>query len=296
MNERQLRDQVLDFARRLHARGWVANHDGNVSARVGPGRILATPTATSKAAVSLDTLLVVDDAGERVAGTSRPFGEIGLHVTIYARRPDARAVVHAHPPAATALACAGSRLLEQPFIAEAVISLGPTIPTVPFAMPGKDACAALAPFLAGFDAVLLANHGVLAWGESVEQAYLRVELVEHLARIALEAERVGGVKPLPAQAIPGLLEARRKAGLGPEARGAGAASAASAGAASAASAPVAAASPRPVVACAPSPDANVQVIAPGRGGAGKPGTASGAAPGDLATIIREELARALRER
>ena len=266
MNERALREQVVEVARRLHARGWVANHDGNVSARLGPGRIVVTPTATSKAAVALESLVLVDDAGARVGGSKSPPGEVGLHVTVYARRADARAVVHAHPPAATALACAGSKLLERPFMAEAVVSLGPSVPTVPFAPPGREACAALAPFLAEHDAVLMANHGVLAFGSDVEQAYLRVELVEHLARIALDAERVGGVKPLPESAIPALLEARKKAGLG------------------AAAAPAAA--PARVVACAPSPTASVEVIAPGL---------PAAAP-DLATIIREELARALRQR
>jgi hypothetical protein len=113
----------------------------------------------------------------------------------------------------------------------------------------------------------------------VEQAYLRVELVEHLARIALEAERVGGVRPLPESVLPALLEARRKAGLG--------AAASNAATSVAAAATSVTNGPRPVVACAPSPDANVPIVAPGR--------AAPAAP-DVAAIIREELVRALRER
>jgi L-fuculose-phosphate aldolase len=259
MNERLERERVVDFARRLHARGWVANHDGNLSVRLAAGRVLATPTATSKAAVTLESLLVVDDAGEKRSGPGKPFSEIGLHLTVYANRPEVRAVVHAHPPCATAIACAGSSLLERVFLAEAVVSLGPRIPTVPFAAPGKSACAALAPLVAEHDAVLLGQHGVLAWGVDVEQAYLRVELVEHLARIAIEAEKLGGVKPLPAEVVPALLEARKKAGLGV-----------------ATAAPPAA---KPVVACAPSPTADVPTIAPGQ---------------DLAAIVREELARALK--
>jgi len=255
------REEVAEVARRLHARGWVGNHDGNVTVRDG-GNFLVTPTATSKAAVTAASLLTVDARGERVAGTGKPFSEIGLHLTVYANRPDAQAVVHAHPPYATGLACSGSRLLERPFIAEAVVSLGPSIPTVPFAPPGAEACAALAPFVAGHDAVLLGNHGVLAWGVDLEQAYLRMELVEHLARIALEAERAGGVKPLPESALTALLAARAKAGLGRPATAA-----------------------KPVVACAPAPGADVQVIAPGR--QPQPDAA------DLARIIREELVRAM---
>ena len=265
MNERSLRAELAEVATRLHARGWVANHDGNVTARVGTDRFLATPTAVSKRRIEASALLVVDARGERLSGSGKPFSEIGLHLTVYGNRPDVAAVVHAHPPCATGLACAGARLLERPFLPEAVVSLGPVIPTVPFAPPGRAACEALAPFVAGHDAVLLASHGVLAWGADLEQAYLRLELVEHLARIALEAERAGGLRPLPDAALGPLLEARRKAGLG---------------------AAAAAAPPRgaPVVACAPAPPgSDVEVIAPGRGRA------------DLATIIREELVKALKQ-
>jgi L-fuculose-phosphate aldolase len=260
------REEVADYARRLHARGWVANHDGNVTVRQGSD-FLVTPTATSKAAVTAGSLLVVDGKGSKIAGSGKPFSEIGLHLTVYANRPDVQAVVHAHPPASTGIGCAGSKLLERPFIAEAVVSLGPSIPTVPFAMPGADACAALAPFVTAHDAVLLGNHGVLAWGADLEQAYLRLELVEHLAQIALHAERAGGLRTLPESALAPLLAARANAGLGM----------------AAASAPTR----KPVVACAPAPGADVEVIAPGRKPAGKPDA------GELARIIREELARAL---
>jgi L-fuculose-phosphate aldolase len=211
----KLRSQLVLHSRKLHAMGWVANHDGNLSCRLPqPGRFLCTPTATSKAEVTAELLLVVDDKGARVAGETRPFGEIGLHLAVFAARADVTAVVHAHPPCATALACAGSPLIERPFIAEAVVSLGPVIPTVPTAAPGKAAVAALQPFVAAHDAVLLGGHGVLAWGMTLEQAYLRLELVEHLARIALAAAPAGGPRPLPEEMIAALVESRRKAGLG----------------------------------------------------------------------------------
>ena len=88
------------------------------------------------------------------------------------------------------------------------------MPTVPFAAPGAEACAALAPYTVGHDAVLLGGHGVLTWGPDLETAYLRMELVEHLAQIALVARQLGGVRPLPSALLPKLLEARAKAGLG----------------------------------------------------------------------------------
>jgi L-fuculose-phosphate aldolase len=284
LSDAALRAELVECAHALHARGWVANHDGNVTARV-PGqsdRFLATPTATSKERVSPTSLLVVDSAGAKIgASGGKPFSELSLHLAVYAARPDVRAVVHAHPPHATGFSVAG-RTLEAPFIAEAVVSLGPGVPTVPFAMPGPGAAAALAPYLASHDAVLLANHGVLAWGVDVEQAYLRMELVEHLARIALVAQQLGGVRPLPAAALAPLAEARAKAGLGPRGRGV----------APTAPVPVAAHAPtegaaddRPsVIACAPGPsDAPVRVRDPKRDRS------------DLAAIIREEISRALRE-
>jgi L-fuculose-phosphate aldolase len=146
------------------------------------------------------------------------FSEIGLHLCIYKERPDVRAVVHAHPPHATALGAAG-KSIEKPFLAEAVVSLGASIPLVPMSAPGPAAVAALRPFAPLFDVVLVAGNGVFAWGADIEQAYLRLELCEHLCRIYLLALPAGGVQPLPAALVPPLLEARRKAGLGPEARG-----------------------------------------------------------------------------
>lgn len=211
---RQVRKQVIDAARLLHTRGWVANHDGNLTVRLGPNRFLATPTATSKGDVNDGNLIEVDAAGKRLAGTARPFGELGLHLAVYQRRPDVQAVIHAHPPHATAIACSAENPIERPFIAEAVVSIGPLIPKVPFAVPGPEAAGALAPLIEDVDAALLANHGVMAWGKDVEQAYLRLELVEHLARVALLARPLGGVVPLPEDALPRLLQARARAGLG----------------------------------------------------------------------------------
>jgi L-fuculose-phosphate aldolase len=102
---------------------------------------------------------------------------------------------------------------------EAVVSLGPTIPTVPLSMPGSESVQSVAPYLAEYDALLLAGNGVLSCGTDLEMAYLRMELVEHLARIALVANQLGGPRSLPPHFLRPLLDARARAGLGPEARG-----------------------------------------------------------------------------
>jgi L-fuculose-phosphate aldolase len=217
VEKRRLAEAIVDVCRRVYAKGWVANHDGNATVLLEGGQILATPTAWSKGDVTADSLLVVDGKGHKVAGTTRPFSEINLHLEAYQRREDVRAVLHAHPPHATALACAG-RALGRPVIAEAIVSLGDDVPLVPYAPPGAKAAEAISPHLERVDAVLLQNHGVLTVGADIIQAFLRMELVEHLARIAMLAESVGGARAIPEADVPVLLAARAKAGLTPRPR------------------------------------------------------------------------------
>lgn len=213
------RNEMIRLCRLLWSRGWVANHDGNVTMRLGGGRILATPTGISKNLITVDQLLLVDAEGRKLGGRTRPFSELGLHLRVYRLRPDVHAVLHGHPPTATGFALAGMGL-DIPAMPEPVVSLGPGVPTVPYAFPGAEAEAALAPFVQHHDAVLLARHGVLTWGVDPEQAYLRMELVEHLARITLVAYQLGGVPALPADHVERLMQARAKAGLGPAGRAA----------------------------------------------------------------------------
>jgi len=211
---RDLRRELVLVAHDLHAEGWVANHDGNATARLTRGRFLITPTAVSKRSIDESMLVVVDAQGRKVSGRMKPFSEVGLHLTVYAERPDVAAVVHAHPPTATGLAWAGVPL-DQPLAPEPVVSIGPDVPTVPYAPPRAQAEAALRPFARTHNVVLLANHGVLSWGPDLETAYLRMELVEHMARCALVAHQVGGGKPIPNGDVEALVAKRRKAGLEP---------------------------------------------------------------------------------
>jgi len=270
---KQLRVAIAEAARHLHAAGWCANHDGNVSARDG-NRFIATPTATSKRLVADKDLIEVDAKGQ-VIGAGRGFGELGLHLVIYERRPDVGAVVHAHPPCATAIGCSRQHPIERPFVAEALVSLGPLIPKLPYAQPGDAARAALAPWCELVDAVILGNHGVIAWGKDCETALLRLELVEHLAKIALAAAAIGGVEPLPDSAIDPLLAARAKAGIGRAADRAVETAPQLLGRAGPGDV-------KPVVACAPAPHSPVPTIAPG------------GARQELSHVVREEIVRALR--
>ncbi|MCB9763578.1 MAG: class II aldolase/adducin family protein [Alphaproteobacteria bacterium] len=197
--EETLRADLVSTAHALHARGWVANHDGNVTAALGEGRYVATPTSVSKGAVTPESLIVVDLDGKKLAGTRGAFSEFKLHAAAYRARGDVQAVVHAHPPTATGLAVAGVALGE-PFMAEPVVSLGPEIPLVPFGLPGQND-AAIADALARADVLMLANHGALAVGPDLETCLLRLELLEHLCRIFVVARQVGGPKRLPIEVV-----------------------------------------------------------------------------------------------
>lgn len=216
--EERARAELVRYAHRLYERGWVANHDGNLSIRVSPDRIVTTPTAVSKGDIRPEWLIGVDLEGKKLEGTRRPFSELALHLKVYRERPDVRAVVHAHPPTACGFAVAGIEP-DPCMMPEAVVSIGERIPMTPLALPfGEEGAEALTGLTQDFDAVLLAHHGVFTWGDDLEQAFLRLELVEHLSRIHLVAQQLGQVRRLPEARVQALLERRTKAGLGAEAR------------------------------------------------------------------------------
>jgi L-fuculose-phosphate aldolase len=209
--EERIRDEVAACSRSVHQRGWVANHDGNISARVGVGRFVITPTAVSKGDVLVDWLVTVDASGQVLAGERRPPSELALHRCAWSARPDVGVVIHAHPPHATAFATAGVPV-PHPFLAEAAVSLGPVIPLVPWFRPGDPQLdVALTAALALADVVVLDRHGVLVVGGDIEQALLRLELVEHLAGIAARATALGGVRLLDAADVAALCKAGRPA-------------------------------------------------------------------------------------
>ncbi|HEY6910456.1 MAG TPA: class II aldolase/adducin family protein [Myxococcales bacterium] len=190
-----LRAQVAQAARRLHAAGWVANHDGNVSARIGRERFVITPTATSKAEVDEASLVVIDLQGRVVEGVRKPPGETELHLAAYRARPDVGAVLHAHPPYATAFGVVRVPL-EPVCLPEAVVSLG-RIPLAPFAMPKSPlATEAVSRCAAEAEAMLLPGNGALTLGPDVQLCLLRMELVEHLATVLHHARALGGALPL----------------------------------------------------------------------------------------------------
>jgi len=180
-----------EVGRRLDTKGFIASNDGNLTTREEDGSFLVTATGSRKGHLRANEVLRIDAAGRVLEGGGAPSTETGMHLAVYAARPDVRAVVHAHPPAATGFAAA--RLpLEAPVLPEVIATLG-VIPLAPYATPGTgEVVEALRPFLSGHDALLLANHGVVAFGPDLEEAYFRLERVEQAARILLVARLLGG--------------------------------------------------------------------------------------------------------
>jgi len=216
---RDIREAILHYTHLIYAKGWVANHEGNLTTRVSADRFLCTPTAFSKADIAERDLIEVDQERTVLRGFRRPFSEFSLHRAVYEARPDVRAVIHAHPPSATAFSVCG-RGLDRAIVAESVVSLGPSIPCVPFSMPGSpEERELVGRFALRYDVLILGNHGVLAFGEDLEQAYLRLEYCEHLAHIERLSMQVGSPRYLSWREVDTLLDRRRAAGLGPEARG-----------------------------------------------------------------------------
>jgi L-fuculose-phosphate aldolase len=212
----RLRADLVATSRRLHQMGWVANHDGNLSVRLTGNRLLITPTAVSKLDVDDAMLIIVDLDGKVLEGRKKPFSELELHLAAYRARPEVECVIHAHPPHATAFGLVGVEL--GPIaIPEIVVSLGDSIPTVPRLMPKTPELVKAVEATAGkVDAMLLAGNGALTLGASLEQALLRMELVEHYAKILSIARGLGSVQAVPPADAKKLLEARAKAGLGPK--------------------------------------------------------------------------------
>lgn len=215
--EQQCRDDLVSVCRRIYDKGWVAMNDGNVSIRLEDDRILCTPTAVSKGLVELRDLIVVDMAGNRIAGERACTSEIAMHITVYRMRPDVRAVVHAHPPVATGFATAG-RALDKALLPEVVINLG-AVPLAAYGLPGTPALSdGMLPFIPNYDALLLENHGCTTYGPDIWEAFFRMEMVEHFARITFVAEMLGGARPLPREEVEKLFAARRRYGVSSKAR------------------------------------------------------------------------------
>ncbi len=209
--EYQVGQDLAQFGRMLYTQGFVAATDGNLSVRLDAGRVMVTPTGFSKGMLQPEDMVIVDLQGSKLSGTHEPSSEIAMHLTIYRMRPDVGAVVHAHPCTATGFASAGIAL-DEPLCSEIVITLG-AVPLAPYATTGTmELSESLEPFIPYHDAILMANHGVVTYGSDLRQAYMRMEAVEHYAKIVLAARQLGCTRSLDSQELEKLVAVRSRYG------------------------------------------------------------------------------------
>lgn len=199
-NEQELRQAICWAGRRLYEQGFAAANDGNISARLANGNILTTPTGVSKGELTPEILVVVTADGEVVVGELRPSTELKLHLRVYDRRPDVRAVVHAHPPYATSFAVTG-RPLDAPLIAEAIVHVGP-VGCASYGTPGTEQVPnSIAPLVMTQNAILLANHGALTLGPDIKAALFRMESLEFYAKITALSHQIGTPRHLSSEQV-----------------------------------------------------------------------------------------------
>ena len=219
--EDEHRREICAVGRWLHQRGFVASTDGNISVRLDPRRVLTSPTAVSKGMMALDDLVITDLQGRKLGGRRNPSSELAMHLLFYKRRPDVNAVCHAHPPVATGYAAAGLPL-NKALVSEVVLALG-CIPVARYGTPGTpELSEALEPLVQHYDAILMANHGVVTCGPDLLTAFFRMETAEHFARVSLVTELLGKQVLLSGGDVEKLLAARARYGattaaqVGPE--------------------------------------------------------------------------------
>lgn len=209
--EEEHRRDICAAGRWIYEHDYVASTDGNISLRLDPRRILASPTGISKGMMAPEDLVITDLDGRKLSGSRNPSSELAMHLLIYRRRPDVNAVCHAHPPVATGYAAAGIPL-NRAILCELVLALG-SVPVAPYGTPGtSELTDALEPLVQSYDAILLANHGVVTCGHDLLTAFFRMETAEHFARVALVTELLGKQVLLSSGDVKKLLAARTRYG------------------------------------------------------------------------------------
>jgi L-fuculose-phosphate aldolase len=211
MNEYKLKEQICEIGRRVYAKGFAAANDGNISVRLNDREVLCTPTMMSKGFIKCEDLCKVDYEGKQLAGTRKRSSEILLHLSVYNNRPDVRAVVHCHPPHATAFAVAG---LPVPncVLPEVEVFLG-EVPTAVYETPGTQKFAdTIVPLLKSSNTIILANHGTVTFGPDLEKAYWNSEIIDAYCKILILAKQLGQVNYFTQGQTKELLDLKKRLG------------------------------------------------------------------------------------
>ena len=210
--ELRLRSAICRIGELCYQRSYIVGADGNISARLGDGSILITPSGAMKGFLEPHQIAHIDLDGHLLDAGPRPSSEVGIHLVAYQERPEMKAVLHAHPPHAVAMTIAGVDL-QAPFIPEIIVTIG-GIPTAQFGTPGTPELAeSIRAIVRCSDTVLMSNHGSVTLGANLMEAYKKLDMVEHTARILYLAHTVGPARPLPPEYVAKLLATREALGI-----------------------------------------------------------------------------------
>jgi len=209
--ERELKEQMCEIGRRLYNKGFAAANDGNITARLNERELLCTPTMVSKGFLKPDDICKVDYEGKQLAGKKKRTSEVLLHLVVYKTRPDVQAVVHCHPPHATAFAVAREPI-PKCVLPEVEVFLG-EVPMSVYETPGGQKFAdTLLPYTKDCNTVILANHGTVSWGPDVEKAYFNTEIIDAYCNILILARQLGRINYFTPQQTRELLDLKKRIG------------------------------------------------------------------------------------
>jgi L-fuculose-phosphate aldolase len=208
-----LKAEIVRIGKKLWERQYVDGNGGNISARISSRYVICTPTLCSKADLKVEELCVVDLENSQIAGNRPQTSEILLHLEIYKAVPQAKAVIHCHPPYATAHAIAGV-VPQANLLPEEVIFIGPVALT-PYETPGTLKFAqTVLPVVKQHNTILLANHGVVCWADTVTHAEWCTEVIETYCKTVMIASQLRSpLQEIPANKIADLLAIKARLGL-----------------------------------------------------------------------------------
>ncbi len=212
LNDRKLKETICEIGRRVYNKGFAAANDGNLSIRVGENEVICSPTMICKGFMTPEDICAVDLDGKQIGGKRKRTSEILLHLTIMKARPDVEAVVHCHPPHATAFAVAGEPI-PQCVLPEVEVFMG-EIPIAPYETPGGQKFAdTVLPFLKGTSCVILKNHGTVSFGKTLEEAFWKTEILDAYCRILMLSRQLGKVDYFTQQQTNELLDLKKRLGF-----------------------------------------------------------------------------------
>lgn len=212
IHDRKLKEQICEIGRRVYDKGFAAANDGNISIRVGENEVLCSPTMICKGFMTPDDICAVDMNGDQLAGKRKRTSEVLLHLAIMKERPDVKAVVHCHPPHATAFAVA-REAIPQCVLPEVEVFMG-EVPLAPYETPGgQEFAETVVPFLKATNTIILTNHGTVSFGKTLEEAYWKTEILDAYCRILILAKQIGGITYLDEQKSRELIDLKKRLGF-----------------------------------------------------------------------------------